>query len=105
MKNNIVTKVDTVLTNAFFAEDAAITMRGLSVAIDEFMNGNTWIDLQASNNEAMQHFGKRLSDILYLTTRTLEMCADRTSAGYIELEHRILDAVSDDMAEQKNTAE
>lgn len=87
-------KIDAILSESFFIDDAVVTMRGLSVMIQEFMNGNTWPGIPANADHSERFWMERLSDILYFTSRTLEITADSVKEQYAEFEHKLLIAPS-----------
>lgn len=94
MKEELRSKIDNILSETFFVDDAAGTMRGLSAMIQEFMNGNTWPTMPYGGDPAHRYFMERLTDILFFTYRTLDLTAESTQEQYGELEQQLLNAVS-----------
>ena len=94
MKEELTKKIDAILSESFFIDDAVVTMRGLSIMIQEFMNGNTWPGIPNSADRSERFWMERLSDMLYFTSRTLELTADSFHEQYVELENKLLRASS-----------
>ena len=78
------------------AEDTVIMMRGLSIMFEEFLEGNTIQTFNNADASHLMHLENRISDMLIFAIKTLSAGADRLHNETVELESRIIDALSDE---------
>lgn len=94
-KNKLSKKIDNVLSENFCVDTAIEIMSGLSVMLQEFINGNSWPNELSIEDPAYRYFIGHLNDLLIMTARTLDLTAQNTKKEYLELEQKLFDAVYD----------
>ena len=84
--NDTVQKVDDILTKYLHVEDAVVSMRGVAILMEEFLNGNSFAGIKSPDG----FIENRISDIMDFTIRTLTASADNLSRKQEEFENELI---------------